>query len=280
MKTLRIEQLAAEAGIAVSTIRYYHYKKILDAPQRKGRYSIYTNEHLARLKEIRRLTNLGLTIRQLHALLNGTESNPILSKLITSAPITQKALVEKSGVDSGIVNLAIKAGLIQPIHGTTNRYYADAVEMLKAADTFIKADIDTDELFKLAKNHKANIEKTADLAVNIFAKSIKQSKAKSNTSNTSKNLSRAELSKKIEHLMMETVKLVSIHFRQTLFSKATEFISNSSTVTKSKKDSPTKNVVSKNSKESKNNKKSVKRNPKQNNALSSELARFKNLRSK
>lgn len=51
----RVEELAAEAGVSVDTIRYYQAKGLLPSPVRVGRVGWYGDDHVARLARIRRL---------------------------------------------------------------------------------------------------------------------------------------------------------------------------------------------------------------------------------
>lgn len=54
--TLTIEELAAQTDTSVRTIRYYIAEKMLPGPGSRGKGAIYTEEHLLRLRLIRRLT--------------------------------------------------------------------------------------------------------------------------------------------------------------------------------------------------------------------------------
>lgn len=235
MRDLRIEQLAAEAGTSVSTIRYYQTNGLLTKPKQKGRVALYSSQHLSRLKEIRRLSKMGFSLRQMGqmgSLVNDKTQDPILSKLIVSTPLTLKALISKSGMPIEIVKLAIGMGLIKTVPGTANLYYPDSIEMLTAAGQLIEAGISPEELLELAQNHSVSIEKTASQAVKIFVKSIQERKAQSGDDT---KLSRKELSEEIQNLMTQTVSLVSAHFRQALFAQAANFLKTHPTSTKSPK---------------------------------------------
>ncbi len=69
---MRIGELAAKAGCAVETVRYYEREGLLAAPVRSaGNYRIYDDQHLQRLRFVRNCRNLDMTgeeIRQLLAL--------------------------------------------------------------------------------------------------------------------------------------------------------------------------------------------------------------------
>ncbi len=216
MLTFRIEQLAAEAGLTVSNVRSYQTSKLISSPKRTGRKAIYDSTHLTQLKEIRRLRKLGYSLSQIKAIFLG-RGDPILDKLVSTAPLSKKALAEKAGVSLAMLNTSIQAGLLKPAYGSSNRYYTDAVEMLQAAADLVAAGVDEMSLLMLANTHDIHIKRTADRAVKIFAKSIKE-----NTD--AKTLSREELSSEIQALLDSAVKLVASHFRQTLLAKVAEFV--------------------------------------------------------
>src|SRR5580704_17722474 len=62
--------LAKETGTKVVTVRYYEQVGLLPAPSRTaGNYRIYSNEHMRRLRFIRRCRDLGFTLDQIRDLL-------------------------------------------------------------------------------------------------------------------------------------------------------------------------------------------------------------------
>lgn len=67
---LRIGELATATETKVVTIRYYEQVGLLPAPSRTaGNYRAYKQEHIRRLKFIRRCRNLGFTLDQVRDLL-------------------------------------------------------------------------------------------------------------------------------------------------------------------------------------------------------------------
>lgn len=67
---LSIGQLATETGVKVVTIRYYEQIGLMPVtPRTVGNYRAYTNEHLHRLRFIRRCRDLGFTLDQVRDLL-------------------------------------------------------------------------------------------------------------------------------------------------------------------------------------------------------------------
>src|SRR6202050_151052 len=62
--------LAKGTGTTVVTVRYYEQVGLLPAPSRTaGNYRMYSNEHMRRLRFIRRCRDLGFTLDQIRDLL-------------------------------------------------------------------------------------------------------------------------------------------------------------------------------------------------------------------
>lgn len=72
-----IGKLASETGVKVVTIRYYEQVGVLSAPARTaGNYRAYNEEHVRRLRFIRRCRDLGLSLNQVRDLLRISSGNP------------------------------------------------------------------------------------------------------------------------------------------------------------------------------------------------------------
>ena len=59
---LRVEELAARADVSVDTIRFYQKRRLLPAPERRGRIAWYGPEHVDRLAQIRDLQQRGFSL--------------------------------------------------------------------------------------------------------------------------------------------------------------------------------------------------------------------------
>ena len=68
---LTVSWLAREAGLGVSTVRYYQKRGLVQMPTRPafGGFRTYGQEHLERLAQIRRAQELGFTLREIRELL-------------------------------------------------------------------------------------------------------------------------------------------------------------------------------------------------------------------
>lgn len=73
---LSIGELAKQTGVKVVTIRYYEQTEVLSAPARtEGNYRTYSQEHVDRLRFIRRCRDLGFSIEQIRDLLRLSSEN-------------------------------------------------------------------------------------------------------------------------------------------------------------------------------------------------------------
>ena len=73
---LSIGELAKQTGVKVVTIRYYEQTEVLPAPARtEGNYRTYSQEHVDRLRFIRRCRDLGFSIEQIRDLLRLSSEN-------------------------------------------------------------------------------------------------------------------------------------------------------------------------------------------------------------
>ena len=64
-----VDEVAAEVGLTVRTVRYYQSEGLLPAPTRVGREARYGDEHLERLRLIARLQEQGLRLTAIAELL-------------------------------------------------------------------------------------------------------------------------------------------------------------------------------------------------------------------
>ncbi len=64
-QTLTLAELADQTGLAARTIRFYIARGLLDGPTVAGRGAVYTQEHLARLRQIQQLQAGGATLNEI-----------------------------------------------------------------------------------------------------------------------------------------------------------------------------------------------------------------------
>src|SRR3982075_118244 len=68
---LRVEELAVRADISVDTIRFYQKRRLLPAPERRGRIAWYGPEHVDRLAQIRDLQQRGFSLAIIRRIVSG-----------------------------------------------------------------------------------------------------------------------------------------------------------------------------------------------------------------
>jgi len=81
---LRVANLAEATGIGVDTVRFYQSRGLIPPPTRRGRYAIYDETHLERIRRIRSLLEAGFSLAQIQQILAPTDSSP--GDGITPAP--------------------------------------------------------------------------------------------------------------------------------------------------------------------------------------------------
>ena len=67
----RVDELAAQCGVSVDTVRFYQAKGLMPPGQREGRVSWYSEEHRQRLSRIRDLKEKGFSLATIRRLLAG-----------------------------------------------------------------------------------------------------------------------------------------------------------------------------------------------------------------
>ncbi|MCZ2079363.1 MAG: MerR family transcriptional regulator [Bryobacterales bacterium] len=101
---LSIGDLAKATGVKVVTIRYYEQAGLMPSPPRtEGNCRAYSQEHLHRLRFIRRCRDLGFTLDQVRDLLRmSSEKNQACVEVdrLTSQHLT--AIERRSSISSGL----------------------------------------------------------------------------------------------------------------------------------------------------------------------------------
>ncbi len=100
MNTFRIQEFAKLSGVTVRALHYYDRLKLLSPAHRSERgYRLYCHEDLGRLERILVLRYLGLSLREIAALLN-TPAGPAVEQLTVTLARQRAALSERrNGLD-------------------------------------------------------------------------------------------------------------------------------------------------------------------------------------
>jgi DNA-binding transcriptional MerR regulator len=87
-----ISELAQQAGVTPRTIRFYTAEGLLPPPDSRGRYALYSEDHLSRLHLIARLKAAYLPLNLIRDQIQGLRASEI-RKLLESLPSEDEAMV-------------------------------------------------------------------------------------------------------------------------------------------------------------------------------------------
>ncbi|WP_330282843.1 MerR family transcriptional regulator [Streptomyces sp. NBC_00588] len=125
----RIEDLAHASGATVRTIRAYQDRGLLPRPERSGRANLYSDAHLARLRQIAELLDRGYTLASIKELLEAWDAGRGLGGVLglvaevdrpwtdeQPVRISRAELDERFGgpPDDAAVAEAVELGVLEP----------------------------------------------------------------------------------------------------------------------------------------------------------------------
>ena len=228
---LRVDELAAQAGVSVDTVRFYQTKGLLPAPEREGRTAWYSDAHLERLERIRSLKEKGFTLAAIRRFVEGEldkADEALVEALVSSAPdaastgdlLTRDQLARETGVPETLLAAIEREGLMTPRTGDAEPLYSrDDVAAVKAGLELISAGLPISELLALARGHDQAMRQTAERAVDLFLRFVRDPirAAADDESDAAAKLVTAF------RLMLEsTTDLVAHHFKRVLLTAAEE----------------------------------------------------------
>jgi MerR-like DNA binding protein len=220
---MRVEQLAAAAGVSVDTVRYYQSRGLLPAPRREGRVAWYGSEHLARLTRIRELAERGLTLATIGRLLSG-ELDAADEALAAALSMADESGPEAFGIDELARRTGIPLALLQAVTregllADGGAYTAADVAAAAAGLALLEAGLPLPEVLDLARRHHAAMRDIAERAVALFDDYVRQPLR---TSDVGPEEGATRLVAAFEQLLPATMTLVSHHFQRVLLSVALE----------------------------------------------------------
>jgi DNA-binding transcriptional MerR regulator len=226
----RVEELAAKADTSVDTIRYYQARNLLPPPRRAGRVAWYSDSHVERLARIRRLQARGFALAVIRRLLDG-ELDHADEALIAAVPaaegsseawITLDELAARSGIPLPVLEAVIREGLLIPhrVDGA-DRYSEADVGAAAAGLKLLEHGLPLPELLDLARQHTVAMRATAERAVALFDRYIRQ---RLRAEDVAEDLAAERLVSAFEEILPATLTIVTHHFRRTLLAVAREHI--------------------------------------------------------
>ena len=219
--TFRVEELAAEAGIGVDTVRYYQGLGLLPPTGRQGRSVVYETVHLTRLRTIRALADDGFTLAQIKRLLDESGHPLLMSLAGTVVGLSRAELAERSGLAPSLIDMAASAGLIEPLGGDgEERFSPDVAPMLAAGLSLLEAGFPLDQLAALAARHATGVEAVVDEAIDLFKEHVRSGQSDSPE----------DLAKLFRTLVTHVTRLVAQHFHHTVVSRVKERLEGSEDV--------------------------------------------------
>jgi MerR family redox-sensitive transcriptional activator SoxR len=94
--TLTISEVAAQAGVNASAIRYYERVGVLPKPDRFGGERRYTSETVGKLQVVELAKRAGFTLDQIKELLKSDHPRDVLSAMAARKLPTVRALAERA----------------------------------------------------------------------------------------------------------------------------------------------------------------------------------------
>jgi len=146
--TYHIDDLAHLSGATVRTIRAYQDRGLLPRPERRGRANIYTDTHLARLRQIADLLDRGYTLAAVKEVLEAYDSGRGLGGILglvaevdgpwtdeEAVRISRAELAERFGgtPDDAAVADAVELGVLEPAPGDDDTFLVPSPQELAVA---------------------------------------------------------------------------------------------------------------------------------------------------
>jgi DNA-binding transcriptional MerR regulator len=216
----RVEQLAAAAGVRVDTVRFYQARGLLPAPKRVRRHALYSEAHLARLRQIRRYQAQGLSLAVIARLLRtrarGSAADTLLEAVADQAgerTLTRSELAGRTGVPEALLVAVEHAGLLRPVTvGGEARFGEEDVQIARAGMEILAQGFPLDQLLSVAAQHARAVEASADAAIDLFDRFVRGQGADARRA--------SDVGDAFRRLLPAVTTLVALHFQRTLLSRA------------------------------------------------------------
>lgn len=181
----RVEELARACGVTVDTIRFYQTRGLLRPPARDGRRAIYDDHHVERLDRIRALKEQGFSLALIQRTLDGEldVAEQALAGALAAGeagpeagePLSRDELADRAGVPPSLLEALEREGLLVPRADQDTGYPYDTGDLaaVQAGSALLEAGLPLSELLALAREHDQAMRQTADRAVDLFARFVR-----------------------------------------------------------------------------------------------------------
>lgn len=215
----RVEELAAESGVRVDTLRFYQARGLLPAPERVGRVAVYRDEHLARLRRIKELQQQGFTLAQIQQVLEASTSGDpgllaaLVEERVGARTLSREELVAEAGVPDALIRAAESQGLLQAVEVDGDERFSEAdLEMARAGKAILEIGFPLPAILEHSIEHAHNIEETCDRAIELFDEHVRKSGPAANDDRA--------VTDAFRKLLPQVTRLVALHFERTLVNRA------------------------------------------------------------
>lgn len=231
----RVGELANAAGIGVDTVRFYQSRGLIAPPARRGRYAIYDEHHLARIRRIRGWLDEGFSLAQIRRLLDHEDGAPaardgvreaapdrpapgdrglleaLADRSVAGGALTRAELAAQTGVPEALVASVVEAGLIRPLSiGGEERFPRSDLELVRGALEILGMGLPLDRLLELAALHARGVDALAEQAIDLFDDHVRKPGAPDPDG----------VRRVFERLLPRVTEIVALHFQRTVVTRA------------------------------------------------------------
>ncbi len=215
-----MEELAAEAGVGVDTIRFYQAQGLLPPPRREGRRAYYGAEHRVRLARIRELRAQGFSLAQIRRVLSHPEvetRDSLLRALVAESvggrSYTRAELAAEARVPEALVRSVEAAGIVEPVGSGEEARFGEAdVAMARTARELLESGLPLPQLLELALRHARHVQDICDSAIDLFDEHVRRRGPAAGDAQAIADAFRT--------LLPVVTRLVALHFQHSLVNRA------------------------------------------------------------
>jgi MerR family redox-sensitive transcriptional activator SoxR len=111
---MRIGEIARDAGLRPSAIRYYERLGLLPLPERRGGRRQYTGEVLLRLEVIRFAREAGFTLREIRRLVSQRPYSTRMRELAGAKLSQLDGVIERARTMQALLKSALRCNCLEP----------------------------------------------------------------------------------------------------------------------------------------------------------------------